>query len=244
MKNKNNLKPSNAPYHMYGKHCVLAALQNPNRRIEKIFCTQEFYKANQASFSNRDVELVEAAFLNKILGPGQNHQGIAAKVHSIFFDNIQKVDLSDPNCKLAILDQISDPQNIGSIIRSAAAFGITAIILPQDNSPYETASMAKISSGTIELVKIVKVTNLKSTMEFLKKEGFWIIGFDGEAEEVLNVKLMEGRVVISLGSEDKGLRRLTKEACDHLVQIPMSKTVESLNVASAASIAFYLSFVS
>lgn len=244
MNNKSNLKPVNAPYYMYGRHPVLAALQNPERRIEKIFCTHEFSKTNQMLLKKRDIEIVEAAHLTKILGPGQNHQGVAAMVHSIFLTNIHEVDLSNSNCKLVILDQISDPQNIGSIIRNAAAFGITAIILPQDNSPQETATIAKIASGTLEQVKIVKVTNLKSTMELLKKEGFWIIGFDGEADEVLSTKLLKGKVVISLGAEDKGLRRLTKETCDHLVKIPMSKTVESLNVSSAASIAFYLSFVS
>ncbi len=244
MKNRGNSKPTNVPYYMYGKHPVLAALQNPKRRIEKIFCTAEFARSNQIFLNKKDVEIVELAFLTKILGPNQNHQGVAAKVHSIFLSNIHEINLSKPDCKIVVLDQISDPQNIGSIIRSAAAFGIEAIILPQDNSPQENATIAKISSGTLEQVKIVKVTNLKSAMESLKKEGFWIIGLDGEAKEVLDAKLLQGKVVIALGAEDKGLRRLTSETCDHLVKIPMSKTVESLNVASAASIVFYMSYVS
>ena len=244
MKNKGHSKSADRPYYMYGGHAVLAALQNPKRRIEKVFCTAEFARSNQIFLNNKDVEIVDVVFLNKILGPNQNHQGIAAKVHSIFLSNIREINLSSPNCKLVVLDQISDPQNIGSIIRSAAAFGIEAIILPQDNSPQENATIAKIASGTLEQVKIVKVINLKSTMESLKEEGFWIIGLDEEAREVLSSKILQGKAVIALGAEDKGLRRLTSEACDHLVQIPMSKTVESLNVASAASIVFYMSYVS
>ena len=244
MRNKGNPKLSNTMYYMYGRHAVLAALENSDRKIEKIFCTGEFFRFHQKIISDSKIvfEIVDHDFLIKILGVGQNHQGVAAKVHTIFTNNINDISFSKPNSRVVILDQITDPQNIGSIIRSAVAFGFDAIILPQDNSPLENATIAKIESGTIEHIKIIKVPNLKSAMDSLKKQGFWVIGFDGEAKTNLNKKLLTGKVALALGAEDKGLRRLTKETCDHIVKIPTTPNAESLNVANAASIAFYMAY--
>jgi 23S rRNA (guanosine2251-2'-O)-methyltransferase len=244
MRNKAITKLSNIMYYMYGRHAVLAALENSRRKIEKIFCTNEFFKTHQEIINKCmiDHEIVDFDFLNKILGTGQNHQGIAAKVYTIFTHDINEINFAASDCKVVVLDQITDPQNIGSIIRSAVAFGFDAIILPQDNSPMENATIAKIASGTLENIKIIKVPNLKSAIDILKKQGFWVIGFDGEATTNLNKKLLSGKIVLALGAEDKGLRRLTKENCDHIVKIPMTLKVESLNVANAASIAFYMAY--
>jgi len=228
---------------MYGKHAVLAALANSRRLISNVFCTKDNYIEHKI-INNFKHEIVDNSFLNKILGPGHNHQGIAAKVKEIFLNNIDELDLNEDECKVAILDQITDPQNIGSIIRSAAAFNIKAIIMPYDNSPSECAGLAKTASGTLELVKIVRVVNLKQTIDSLKKKGFWIIGLAGEASEEINKKLLGGKIAIILGSEDKGMRRLTKESCDYLVKIPITKEVESLNVSNAAAIVFSLSYQS
>jgi len=228
-------------YYMYGKHPVLSALANENRKIENIFCTIEIFKVHAKLISKHKYEIVDKDFLTKKLGVNSIHQGITAMVQSIFSNNIDDIDLTKNNCRIAILDQITDPQNIGSIIRSAASFEIDAIILPNDNTPNENATIAKTSSGSLEFVKIIKVVNLNKTMEYLKKQGFWIIGFDSDSKEYLTKEVLSNKVVMVLGSEDTGLRRLTKETCDYLVKIPISKQVESLNVSNAASIAFYLS---
>lgn len=244
--NYNKTKHKNTDsYLMYGKHAAIAALKNPQRKIIKIFCTQSFLQDNKVIENighNDKIEIVDNQFFDKILGHNQNHQGISVKLFSIFSHNLQNLEISDEDYKVAILDQITDPQNIGSIIRSAAAFGIKAIIIPQDNSPTENAIIAKIASGALELIKIFRVPNLKSAIEFFKKKNFWVFGLDGAQKNTLDSKMLTGKVVLVLGSEDKGLRRLISETCDHLVRIPMTSNIDSLNVANAASIVFYASY--
>lgn len=230
-------------YYLYGKHSVFAALNNPRRFIQTILCTKDIFNSNKALIFNHPYEIVTTDYLTRLLGPNINHQNIAINVKTIFSDNIEDIDLTNPHCKITILDQVTDPQNIGAIIRSAASFGISAIILPADNAPNENAIIAKIASGTLELVQIIKVTNLKRSINYLKKHGFWIIGLDGNASQTLNSKIFFDKMAIILGSEDKGMRRLVKEACDHLGKIPISSKTESLNVSNAAAIAFYLTSV-
>lgn len=234
-------KNKSAFYYMYGRHSVIAALNNPRRYIEKVFCSQAVFDKDKKLISNFKYEIGTTIFLTKILGQDQNHQGIVAKVAPIFSNNINDVNFTKENCRIVVLDQITDSQNIGAIIRSAVGFGIDAIIMPNDNSPEENSTIAKVASGTLELIKIIKVTNLRSTMEYLKKAGFWIIGLDSNAKESINKQLFSNKIVIALGAEDHGLRRLTKETCDYMVKIPISPQVESLNVANSATIAFYLS---
>ena len=149
------------------------------------------------------------------------------------------MNFSSEVAKVAILDQITDPQNIGAIIRSAAAFGITKLLLPADNTPEENASIAKAASGALETVQIAKVVNLKMAIEILKKKGFWIVGLDAHGNNDLNDLAKFNKVAIIIGSEDKGLRPLTIKSCDLLVKIPISEKVESLNASNAASIIFY-----
>lgn len=234
MRNKKiNLKNS---YYLFGKHPVFSALQNPKRHIENILCTKDVFNTHHDLINQHSYTIVNSDYLSKILEGSQIHQGIAAKVKSIFSSNIEDIDIEKPNCKILILDQITDPQNIGAIIRSAAAFEVDALILPFDNSPDENGTIAKAASGTLELVKIIKVTNLRTLMEHLKNHDFWIIGLDGKASNYFHDKLLSNKIALVLGSEDKGLRRLVKETCDYLIKIPISNKVESLNVSNAASI--------
>lgn len=225
---------------MHGKHTVFAALNNPKRVIKNILCTRDIFDSYKDIISKFSYEIVTNNELTQLLGVNIPHQGIAANIKSIFLSDIKDLDLSANNCKIVILDQVTDPQNIGAIIRSAASFNITAIVVPQDNAPDENSTIAKTASGCLELVQIIKVTNLKSTIDYLKKYGFWVIGLDGQATQQLDKKIFSDKIVIVLGSEDKGMRRLVKESCDHLVKIPISSKVESLNVSNAAAIAFYL----
>ncbi len=233
----------NSPYLMYGKHCVLAALSNPKRYTEKIFCNNEVFNEHSSLISKYSHQITSNDKLASIIGQQQtNHQGIIAKVESIFIEDIKQIDCSNPNCRIAILDQVTDPQNIGSILRSAAAFNIQTIIMPRDNSPAENATIAKAACGALEQLQIIQVTNLKAAIEYLKKHGVWIIGLAGNATQALHNELLSGKIAIVLGSEDKGLRKLTQESCDFIVKINISSAMESLNVGNAATIAFFLAF--
>ncbi|ASX28232.1 23S rRNA (guanosine(2251)-2'-O)-methyltransferase RlmB [Rickettsia sp. MEAM1 (Bemisia tabaci)] len=225
-------------YYIYGKHPVFSALNNPKRQIEDILCTQMIFDANKKLISSKPYKIVNNDVLSKLL-ENQTHQGIAAKVKPIFSHNIEDINIKNSKCKIAILDQITDPQNIGAIIRSAAAFNMDAIILPLDNSPNENGTIAKAACGTLELIKIIKVTNLNSCINYLKKHGFWVIGLTGEADDYFTDKLISDKIALVFGSEDKGMRRLVQENCDHLAKIPISDKVESLNVSNAASIIFH-----
>lgn len=225
-------------YYIYGKHPVFSALNNPKRQIKNILCTQMIFDANKKLISAKPYTIVDNDVLSKLV-ENQHHQGIAAEVKPIFSYNIEDINIKNPKCKIAILDQITDPQNIGAIIRSAAAFNIYAIILPLDNSPNENGTIAKAACGTLELIKIIKVTNLNSCINYLKRHDFWIIGLTGEANDYFTDELISNKIALVFGSEDKGMRRLVQENCDHLAKIPISDKVESLNVSNAASIIFY-----
>ena len=241
MKHNNSKTFLKNSYYMYGKHPVLSALHNPNRVIHKVWCTENIYLHNKKIINNFPYEIVSDSHLNKLLSNNFiTHQGIVAQVKSIYLNNLNIIDLNKPNCKIVILDQITDPQNIGSIIRSAVAFNIDAILLPQDNSPDESATISKASAGTIENIPIIKIVNIKNIIDFLKKQNFWIIGLDVQGTDKINNKLFNGKIAIILGAEGSGMRKLTKENCDFLIKIPINDKVESLNVANAASIIFYL----
>jgi len=224
---------------MYGKHAVLAAIKNPNRIIYKIYCLQKTFAELKAQLKSFDIEIVINDFITKKIGQDHPHQGIIAYVNSIFLTDLEQLDYANKNDRIAILDQITDPQNIGAIIRSAAAFGISKILIPSDNSPDENASIAKAACGCLELINIVKVTNLKSSIDKLKKKGFWIAGLDAQGVNTIENITNIDKLAIIIGSEGKGMRKLTRDSCDFLVKIEISPLVESLNASNAASIIFY-----
>ena len=241
MKNNRNKPTANkGQYYMYGTHAVIAAAKNKARNIKQIFClskqAQELYK----EIPDIPIEIVSVDFINQKIGKEQTHQGVIAKVNNVFKQGLESTNFTEDNETIAILDQITDPQNIGAIIRSAAAFGIKKIILPNDNTPDENATIAKTACGCLELVEVIKVTNLKQTIDKLKKIGFWIAGLDAKGKTPENSLSSHKKLAIIIGSEGKGMRPLTIKSCDFLVKIPMSDNVESLNASNAASIIFYL----
>ena len=144
-----------------------------------------------------------------------------------------------PNCHLLILDQVTDPQNIGAVIRSCVAFDTLALIMQDKNAPTETGAMAKAAAGTIEYLPICRVTNLSRAVNRLKEAGFWTVGMDGYAQTTIDKINKNGKIAIIMGSEGKGMRRLVEESCDITVRLPISARVESLNVSTAAAIALY-----
>ena len=241
MKNNKKLAATNKErYYMYGTHAVLAAAKNKSRNIKQIYCLSKHADELKQKILNVPVEIVQNDFIKNKIGKDQTHQGIIALVNTIFKNDLESADLQQPKAKIAILDQISDPQNIGAIIRSAAAFGIKTIILPNDNTPGENAIIAKTACGCLELVDIIKVTNLKNTIGKLKDLGFWIAGLHTSGDTNTDTLKNIDKIAFIIGSEGKGMRKLTTKSCDFLVKIPISQDVESLNASNAASIIFYL----
>jgi 23S rRNA (guanosine2251-2'-O)-methyltransferase len=231
---------------IFGRHAALAALVNPRRSINRIMLNRnmhhEITQEHRVAEKFSDIiQLVENKALENLLPVGSVHQGIAIQAAPLPEITIEEFcrSLSAKKSVVLVLDQITDPHNVGAILRSAAAFGVDAIITTMHNSPQESGTLAKSASGTLELVPLIRVTNLVSAMELLKEHHYWILGLDGHASITLNAVTAYDRTVLILGSEEKGMRRLTREYCDVLVKLPISDAVESLNVSNAAAISLY-----
>lgn len=241
---KNTPKSSKSALILYGRHPVLAALNNPERRITKLVCTLETADELRPLAQNRGLTLnvTERREIDKMLPPDSVHQGMAAYCSELPAYNLEEIcDMAatQDKCHLLILDQVTDPQNIGAIIRSCVAFNTLALIMQDKNSPAESGAMAKASAGMIEQLPLCRVTNLSRAIERLKEAGFWIIGMDGYAKTTISEMNKSGKTAIIMGSEGKGMRRLVEESCDAAVRLPISEKVESLNVSTAAAIVLY-----
>ena len=226
---------------IYGRHAVLAALKNPQRRIAKLMCTAEA-AVEVRGISKIVLQIVDRKEIDKLLGYETVHQGFAlfcSRLEDITLDELLDMAKEKEDCHILILDQVSDPQNVGAIIRSAVAFDTLALVMQDKNSPLETGAMDKAAAGMIEHLPIVRVTNLSRAIEQLKDAGFWIIGMDGYAKTLISELKKGGKNAIVMGSEGKGMRRLVEESCDVAVRLPISEKTESLNVATAAAIALY-----
>lgn len=234
------------PYYIYGIYPCSAALSNPNREILEIYCTNLAFRQLSPVIQERRHKIVSDKFLNSLLGSKAVHQGTVIKTLPLTTYGIENINCSNTtNIKVAILDHILDPHNLGSIIRSAAAFSVSAIILPRHNSVSENSTIAKVAVGALEKVQIIEVTNLNYAINYLQKIGFWITGLDSNSSTIFSEKLhtiFHDKMAFVLGSEGNGLRKLTKEKCDFLIKIPISTNVESLNVAHAATLIFYEAF--
>lgn len=223
------------PYIIYGMHAVEAAIKNPKRKIQEIYSLKENFSKIKDLAGNIPIKILEKDFFKKLITT-TSFQNIAALVEPIKTNQIPQ-----NASKLIILDKITDPQNLGSILRSSAAFGIDGVIYPKDGSAPESGSTAKAASGALDITPLIEATNLNKIIAELKKDGFWIIGLDGTAKTYIgeNKKLLDGKIALIMGSEGKGLRDLVKKNCDLLVKIPIHSQMESLNVSIAASIAMY-----
>lgn len=233
----NNFKDKT--YLMYGKHSCLAAINNPKRKIYNIFVTSGFANEHQNLLTNLKYEILSNNELYAMVGSDATHQGIIIKTQALEAKNLKNLTSDKVDAKFLILDQINDPHNLGAIIRSAAAFGIDGIIMPQDNSPKEGAVIAKSACGMLEKVDLYNVVNLTTTIKQLKEDGFWVIGMSADAKDDISSADLTGKIALVLGAEGKGMRRLTQENCDLLVKIPINPEAESINVSNAAAIACY-----
>jgi 23S rRNA (guanosine2251-2'-O)-methyltransferase len=236
---------------LYGAHAVLAALANPNRRCERLVVADDQaagYEETLAPLLRGRADLAKGretmgrADLERLIGRGAVHQGLALlatpAAQPELMDLLDRLERDAPAC-IVLLDQVSDPQNVGAVLRSAAAFGATAVVTTERNAPHETGALAKAASGGLEAVPFIHVTNLARGLDELAEAGFRLLGFAGDAEATLDVEADNRRTAIVLGAEGAGLRRLTRERCDRLVRLPTVSRLTDLNVSNAAAVALY-----
>ncbi len=233
--------PAGSGHWVYGWHAVNAALANPERTVTRIIASPT--SAEKLKLPDRRLptpHIMEPRELDRILGQESVHQGIAVMVHALEPYNIEDIlNIKDPKGPVLILDQVSDPHNVGAIMRSAAAYDAIAVVFPKDHSAPETATMAKAACGALDIVRRVQVTNLATAMRELKDAGWWIVGLEGESTKLFSDIKFGTKIVIVLGAEGKGMRRLTADLCDERARLPMGSGMESLNVSNAAAIALY-----
>jgi 23S rRNA (guanosine2251-2'-O)-methyltransferase len=227
------------PVILYGWHTVSAALANPERRIRKLFLTEN--AARRLADENIDTrvpqEIVRPSVIDQRLGPDAVHQGMLAEADPLPSPDI---DTLPQQGIVLVLDQITDPHNVGAIFRSAAAFAAAAIVTTQRHSPETTGVLAKAASGAIEHVPLFTVQNLARALTALKANGFLTVGLDSEADETLEDVPLAAPLALVLGAEGKGLRQLTKETCDHLARLDLPGRIRSLNVSNAAALALHV----
>ena len=226
---------------LWGRHPVLAALANPARRgTGRLLATAERAAELPAGdlTGGREVEVIDAQELARKLPPGAVHQGLAFKVQPL--DGVTLEEMAEPaGGVIVMLDQITDPQNVGAIFRSAAAFGARGVVVQDRHSPALAGALAKAAAGATEVLPCARVTNLSRALERLADLGWRAVGLDGAAEAALDEALDGRPTVLVMGSEGEGVRRLVAEHCDQMARIPMPGGFESLNVSNAAAIALY-----
>ncbi len=230
---------ADSPAILYGWHTVAAALANPRRTVRTLLLTEN--AARRLADENIDTrvppEIVRPQQIDQRLGPDAVHQGLLAEV-----DPLQQPHLDSLPQRgiVLVLDQITDPHNVGAILRSAAAFAITAIVTTARHSPEATGVLAKSASGALELVPMVTVQNLARALNELNDIGFLTVGLDSEGTEDLGAVALRQPLALVLGAEGKGLRQLTRETCGVVARLDMPGAIKSLNVSNAAVLALYI----
>jgi 23S rRNA (guanosine2251-2'-O)-methyltransferase len=230
--------PSSGKPRLWGRHAVSAALANPNRRAIKLLATREA-AARLDLPKDLTVTFADVADLGRLVPADAPHQGLVLEVEpleDVFLDELLS---GEGDAPLLVLDQVTDPHNVGAILRSAAAFGARGIVTQDRHSPPEGGALARAASGALEVVPWARVVNLARALDEIAAAGFWRIGLTGEAERTLAQALGSARIALVLGAEGEGIRPNTAAHCDELARLPISATVESLNVSNAAAVALY-----
>ncbi|MCL4672425.1 MAG: 23S rRNA (guanosine(2251)-2'-O)-methyltransferase RlmB [Sphingomonadaceae bacterium] len=233
-------RASTGQVRLWGRHAVEAALMNPARSHRKLWATREGIDSLNGELPpDFPVEYADGADLARLVARDAPHQGLVlecAALEDVFLDEIMD---SDPARPLVVLDQVTDPHNVGAILRSAAAFNAAAIVTQDRHAPPESGVVAKSASGALEVVPWVRVVNLARALEEMAEAGYWRIGLAGEAQATLAEALPAGPVALVLGAEGEGMRHNIAGHCDALARLPISENMESLNVSNAAAIALY-----
>ena len=225
---------------IWGQHTVEAALANPNRQIKKLYISKDI--TTFAIPPNVVAVKTSKEKISAILPRNAVHQGIAllsGPLPEVSIKEICLIPSKKTTSTIVLLDQITDPRNVGAILRSAAVFGADAVVLPSRNATPLTGVLAKSASGAVDVVPLVHANNLVRAMELLKKSGYWCIGLDSLSKVRIPTSPQVPYQAITVGSEGSGLRRLTKKTCDNVYQIPSTGKIQSLNVASATAVALF-----
>ena len=233
-------------FFIIGQHAVFEALKNPKRKVLKIFLTEESKKSIYKRSPNKNLlndvkiyfktkkELDKYSTKDRL-----QHQGFVAEVEHLQKPILKEFIKEKDNITLICLDGVTDPRNIGSLIRSAVSFDIDGIIIKERNFPNESKLMYKAASGAIEYINIFEVSNINSTLKNLKEKNFWIYGFDGNAKKNFTDIKWKGNNILLFGSEGSGMHKHTSKYADFLVRIEINKKIESLNISNSAAIVFH-----
>jgi 23S rRNA (guanosine2251-2'-O)-methyltransferase len=237
---RESLRPdADGPVAIYGWHTVTAALQNPARRIRKLLATENAARrlTDEGIASAIKPEVVRPSTIAERLLPDAVHQGLYLEADPLPSPAVEELPAEGV---VLVLDQITDPHNVGAIFRSAAAFAATAIVTTERHSPEATGALAKAASGALEYVPLVSVQNLARGLAALKQRGYLVVGLDSDGDSDLSLLRLRAPLALVLGAEGKGLRQLTKETCDHVARIDLPGQIKSLNVSNAAALSLYV----
>ncbi|HAU22590.1 MAG TPA: 23S rRNA (guanosine(2251)-2'-O)-methyltransferase RlmB [Erythrobacter sp.] len=225
---------------LWGRHAVEAALNNPARNHRKLWATRDGIESLDGELPpDFPVEYADVTDLARLVARDAPHQGLVlecAPLEDVFLDEVMDGEKDRP---IVVLDQVTDPHNVGAILRSAAAFNAAAIVTQDRHAPPETGVLAKSASGALEVVPWVRVVNLARAMDEMAERGYWRIGLTGATESTLAGALPTGPVVLVMGAEGEGMRQNIEAHCDALARLPISDAIESLNVSNATAIALY-----
>ena len=233
-------------FFVVGKHAVIEALKNPNRKVLRLFLTEEskkkIHRENEKKNLIKDIKVYfkTKKELDKYTGNEDIlHQGYVAEI-----EHLEELVLKDfikdkNNLTFACLNEVTDPRNIGSIIRSAASFNVDGIIIKERHFPEESKLMYKSASGCMDHINIFKVANINSTLKSLREKNYWVYGFDAQSKKSFTEVDWKGNNILLFGSEGFGIKKHTEKYTDFLVKIDMNKNIESLNISNSASIVFH-----
>lgn len=240
--------PAPGVLRLFGHHAVASAWLNPKRAVKRLLLTQHgrellepaLQKARQQKLNRPEPQTADGGQIEKLLPKGAVHQGLmleADELPEIFLEDLL-ADESTPSL-LVVLDQVTDPHNVGAILRSASAFGARAVLMTDRHAAGATGTLAKTASGALDVTPLVRIPNLARALADMQKAGYWCIGLDEGGRAALHEMKLPQRLAVVLGAEGQGLRRLTRESCDEIARLPTGGPVGSLNVSNAAAVAIY-----
>jgi len=225
---------------LWGHHAVEAALLNPERKHKRLWATREAVAGLSGELPvDFPVEWADAAALGRLVARDAPHQGLVLDcepLDDVWLDEVLEAEAARP---IVVLDQVTDPHNLGAILRSAAAFNACAVVTQDRHAPPESGTVAKSASGALEIVPWVRVVNLSRALEDIAKAGYWRIALDGAADATLGDALPTGPIALVLGAEGEGIRHNVAQHCDAIARLPIEAAMESLNVSNAAAISLY-----